>query len=180
MARNPPIHGTTILAVRQGGHAAIAGDGQVSLGRIVLKNGARKIRRLHDGSVLAGFAGSTADALALFTKFEGRLEEFRGNLERAAVELSREWRTDRMLRRLEAFLVVADKEATFLLSGSGDVLSPDDGALAIGSGGPYALAAARALARHTSMDAGTLATEALKIAGQICVYTNQEISVETL
>jgi ATP-dependent HslUV protease subunit HslV len=180
MARFPEIHGTTILAVRQGGHAAIAGDGQVTLGRTVMKHTARKIRRLHNGQVLAGFAGSTADAMSLFSKFEAKIEEYRGSLERAAVELAKEWRTDRVLRRLEAFLVVADRESAFLLSGAGDVIAPDDGIVAVGSGGPYALAAARALARHTSMDAGTLAAEALKIAGQICVYTNQEISVETL
>ena len=174
------LHGTTILAVRHRGGLALAGDGQVTLGQTVVKHKARKIQRLHGGAVLAGFAGSTADAMALIHKFEARLEEFRGNLQRAAVELAKEWRTDRVLRRLEAFLVVADRESTFLLSGAGDVIAPDDGIIAVGSGGPYALAAARALARHTSMDAGTLAAEALKIAGEICVYTNQEISVETL
>jgi len=174
------LHGTTILAVRHGGRAAIAGDGQVTLGRTVMKHGARKIRRLYDGRVLAGFAGSTADAMALFAKFEARIEEYRGNLERAAVELAREWRTDRVLRRLEAFLVVADRETALLLSGAGDVIAPDDGLVAVGSGGPYALAAARALSRHTAMDAGALAVEALKIAGEICVYTNQQIAVETL
>jgi ATP-dependent HslUV protease subunit HslV len=180
MARTPTIHGTTILAVRQGGHAAIAGDGQVTLGRTIMKHGARKIRRLHNGQVLAGFAGSTADAMALFSKFEAKIEEYRGSLERAAVELAKEWRTDRVLRRLEAFLVVADRDAAFLLSGAGDVIAPDDGIVAVGSGGPYALAAARALARHTALDAGALATEALKIAGEICIYTNREIVVETL
>jgi ATP-dependent HslUV protease subunit HslV len=174
------MHGTTILAVRRSDQVALAGDGQVTLGHTIVKHGAKKIRRLHHGDVLAGFAGSTADAMALFAKFEGKLEEYRGNLERSAVELAKEWRTDRVLRRLEAFLVVADRESAFLLSGAGDVIAPDDGIVAVGSGGPYALAAARALARHTSMDAGTLAAEALKIAGQICVYTNQEITVETL
>ena len=174
------LHGTTILAVRHRGGLALAGDGQVTLGQTVVKHKARKIQRLHGGAVLAGFAGSTADSMALIHKFEARLEEFRGNLQRAAVELAKEWRTDRVLRRLEAFLVVADRESTFLLSGAGDVIAPDDGLVAVGSGGPYALAAARALSRHTSMDAGTLAAEALKIAGQICVYTNQEISVEVL
>ncbi len=180
MPRNPQIHGTTILAVRRDGRAAIAGDGQVTLGRTVMKHGARKIRRLHNGQVLAGFAGSTADAMALFSKFEAKIEEFRGSLERAAVELAREWRTDRVLRGLEAFLVVADRDAAFLLSGAGDVIAPDDGIVAVGSGGPYALAAARALARHTPLDAGELAAEALRIAGEICVYTNQQIVVETL
>src|SRR5512143_3670225 len=139
------LHGTTILAVRREGRSAIAGDGQVSLGATVVKHTARKIRRLHNGQVLAGFAGSTADALSLFTKFESKLEEHRGNLERAAVELSKDWRTDRVLRRLEAFLIVADRQASFVLSGAGDVIAPDDGLAAVGSGGPYALAAARAL-----------------------------------
>ena len=179
MAREK-LHGTTILAVRKGGRAAIAGDGQVTLGRTVMKHGARKIRRLHNGQVLAGFAGSTADAMALFSKFEAKIEEYRGSLERAAVELAKEWRTDRVLRRLEAFLVVADRDASFLLSGAGDVIAPDDGIVAVGSGGPYALAAARALARHTELDAGAIALESLKVAGEICVYTNREIVVETL
>jgi ATP-dependent HslUV protease, peptidase subunit HslV len=174
------LHGTTILAVRHQGHCAVAGDGQVTLGQTVVKHGARKIRRLHNGQVLAGFAGSTADAMALFTKFEAKIEEYRGNLERAAVELAREWRTDRVLRRLEAFLVVADRDASFLLSGAGDVIAPDDGIIAIGSGGSYALAAARALVRHTSLDATAIAQEAMKIASEICVYTNANIAVETL
>jgi ATP-dependent HslUV protease subunit HslV len=174
------LHGTTILAVRREGRSAIAGDGQVTLGATVVKHGARKIRRLHNGQVLAGFAGSTADAMALFTKFEAKIEEYRGNLERAAVELSRDWRTDRVLRRLEAFLVVTDRDASFLLSGAGDVIAPDDGIVAVGSGGPFALAAARALARHTALDAPTLALEAMKIAAGICIYTNDAIVVETL
>jgi ATP-dependent HslUV protease subunit HslV len=174
------FHGTTILAVRRDGRAAIAGDGQVTLGTTVVKQGARKIRRLGGGEVLAGFAGSTADALALFARFEAKLEEHRGGLERAAVELAREWRTDRTLRRLEAYLVVASREAAFLLSGAGDVIAPDDGLLAVGSGGPYALAAARALLRHTSLDAAELAAEALRIASQICIYTNDAITVESL
>jgi ATP-dependent HslUV protease subunit HslV len=174
------LHGTTILAVRHRGQCAMAGDGQVSLGRTIMKHGARKIRRLHNGQVLAGFAGSTADAMALFARFEGKIEEYRGNLERASVELAKEWRTDRMLRRLEAFLVVADRESSFLLSGAGDVIAPDDGLVAVGSGGPYALAAARALARHTSLDAPALALEAMKIAAGICIYTNDQIVVETL
>lgn len=174
------LHGTTILAVRRNGGSAIAGDGQVTLGPTVVKHGARKIRRLHNGQVLAGFAGSTADAMALFTKFEAKVEEYRGNLERAAVELSRDWRTDRVLRRLEAFLVVADRDTSFLLSGAGDVIAPDDGLVAVGSGGPYALAAARALARHTQLDAASLALEAMKIAAGICIYTNDSIAVESL
>jgi ATP-dependent HslUV protease subunit HslV len=174
------FHGTTILAVRHNGRSAIAGDGQVTLGQTVVKHSARKIRRLHNGQVLAGFAGATADAMALFTKFEAKIEEYRGNLERAAVELSKEWRTDRVLRRLEAFLVVLDREAAFLLSGAGDVIAPDDGLIAVGSGGPYALAAARALARHTALDAPTLALEAMRIAAGICLYTNDTIAVETL
>ena len=174
------FHGTTILAVRHRGGCAIAGDGQVTLGQTVVKHGARKIRRLHNGQVLAGFAGSSADAMALFAKFEAKIEEFRGNLERAAVELAKDWRTDRVLRRLEAFLVVADRDSAFLLSGSGDVIAPDDGIVAVGSGGAYALAAARALARHTSLDAAALALEAMKIAASICIYTNDAIVVETL
>jgi ATP-dependent HslUV protease subunit HslV len=180
MSTSKPLHGTTILAVRHRGGCAIAGDGQVSMGRTVMKHGAKKIRRLHNGKVLAGFAGSTADAMALFAKFESKIEEYRGNLERASVELAREWRTDRVMRRLEAFLIVADRESSFLLSGAGDVIAPDDGIVAVGSGGSYALAAARALARHTSLDAPTLALEAMKVAAQICIYTNDQITVESL
>ena len=174
------LHGTTILAVRRDGRAALAGDGQVTLGTTVVKHGARKIRRLHGGEVLAGFAGSTGDSLALFTRFEAKLEEHRGQLERAAVELAREWRTDRVLRRLEALLVVVDRQSSFLLSGSGDVIAPDDGLLAVGSGGPYALAAARALLRHSPLPAHEVAQEALKIAASICIYTNESITVESL
>jgi len=174
------LHGTTILAVRKNGRSAIGGDGQVTLGQTVVKHTARKIRRLHNGQVLAGFAGSTADALALFTKFDAKIEEYRGNLERAAVELSKDWRTDRVLRRLEAFLIVTDRESSFLLSGAGDVISPDDGVLAVGSGGPYALAAARALIGHTDLDAPGIVLEAMKIAARICVYTNDQILVESL
>ena len=180
MANLEAFHGTTILAVRHRGGCAIAGDGQVTLGQTVMKHKARKIRRLGGGKVLAGFAGSTADALALFTRFESKLEEHHGNLERAAVELSKEWRTDRMLRRLEAFLVVADRDMSFLLSGAGDVITPDDGLVAVGAGGPYALAAARALLRHSTLDAAALATEAMQIAASICIYTNAEITVEAL
>jgi len=171
---------TTILGVRHRGGCAVAADGQVTLGSTVMKHKAQKVRRMHNGQVLAGFAGSAADALSLFQRFEGKLEEHRGNLARAAVELSKEWRTDRILRRLEAFLVVVNKENAFLLSGSGDVIEPDDGLVAVGSGGPYALAAARALVQHTEMDAPTVAREALKIAGQICIYSNDQIVVESL
>jgi ATP-dependent HslUV protease subunit HslV len=178
----PPtaIHGTTILAVRRDGRIALAGDGQVTLGTTVLKHQARKIRRLHGGEILAGFAGSTGDAFALFARFEAKVEEFRGHLDRAAVELAREWRTDRALRRLEAFLIVADRDASFLVSGTGDVVAPDDGILAVGSGGPYALAAARALLRSTDLDAPAIATQALEIAAEICIYTNRNVIVETL
>jgi ATP-dependent HslUV protease subunit HslV len=171
---------TTILGVRHHGACAIAGDGQVTLGRTVMKHNANKVRRMHGGQVLAGFAGSAADALSLFQRFEGKLEEYRGNLQRAAVELSKEWRTDRVLRRLEAFLVVVGKDAALLLSGSGDVIEPEDGLVAVGSGGPFALAAARALVRHTDMDAPTVALEAMKIAAGICIYTNDQIVVESL
>jgi ATP-dependent HslUV protease subunit HslV len=158
----------------------IAGDGQVTLGQTIVKHTARKIRRYHNGQVLAGFAGSSADGMALLTKFEAKLEEHRGNLERAAVELARDWRTDRVLRRLEAFVVVADRDASFLLSGAGDVIAPDDGIIAVGSGGPYALAAARALVKHSGLDAEGIAREALRISGEICVYTNDQIVLESL
>ena len=181
MRQEDSLHGTTILAVRHQGRVALAGDGQVTHGQTIVKHRARKIQRLHSGQVLAGFAGSTADALALIHRFEARLEEFRGNLQRAAVELAKEWRTERSLRRLEAFLIVADRESTFLLSGSGDVIAPDDGVVAVGSGGPMALAAARALVRHAgSLDAPQIAREALRIAGEICIYTNDQVEVETL
>lgn len=174
------LHGTTILAVRHRGRSVLAGDGQVTLGQTIVKHTARKVRRYHNGQVLAGFAGASADAMALLAKFEARIEEHRGNLERAAVELARDWRTDRVLRRLEAFLIVADREASFLVSGAGDVISPDDGLLAVGSGGPYALAAARALVRHSPLDAEAIAREALRVAGEICVYTNDQIVLEAL
>ncbi|MBE3549705.1 MAG: ATP-dependent protease HslV [Brockia lithotrophica] len=176
------IHGTTIVAVRKDGRAAMAGDGQVTFGQAtVLKHGARKVRRLYGGRVLAGFAGAVADAIALFERFEGKLEAHHGNLARAAVELSKEWRTDRYLRRLEALLVVVDREAMFLLSGSGELLEPDDGILAVGSGGPYALAAARALARNApDLTAADIARKSLEIASEICVYTNDRIVVEEL
>ena len=180
MADATLLHGTTILAVRHAGRSVLAGDGQVTLGQTIIKHTARKVRRYHNGQVLAGFAGASADAMALLAKFEARIEEHRGNLERAAVELARDWRTDRVLRRLEAFLIVADKEASFLVSGAGDVISPDDGLLAVGSGGPFALAAARALVRHSPLDAETIAREALRIAGEICVFTNDQIVLEAL
>ncbi len=180
MANAPAFHGTTILAVRHRGQSALAGDGQVTFGQTVMKGEAVKIRTMHGGAVLAGFAGSAADALTLFTKFEAKLEEYRGNLKRAAVELSKDWRTDRVLRRLEAMLVVLDKQCMVLVSGSGDVIEPDDGLLAVGSGGPYALAAARALVRHGDMDAAAVAREAMKIAAGICIYTNEHVTVETL
>ncbi len=171
------MHGTTVLCVARDGKIAMAADGQVSFGQTVMKHGARKVRKLYKDQVLAGFAGGVADAFALFTRFEGKLEEFNGNLERAAVELVKDWRTDRALRRLEAMLIVADAKEQLLLSGSGELIAPDDGLLAIGSGGPYALAAARALTRHSSLSAREVAEESLKIAGEICVYTNANITV---
>jgi ATP-dependent HslUV protease subunit HslV len=174
------LRGTTIVAVSRGGHVAVAGDGQVSLGNTVLKHTARKIRRLHDGKVVAGFAGGTADAFTLFEKFEAKLSEFRGNLRRAAVELAKDWRTDRVLRRLEALMVVTDGKELMLLSGGGDVVEPDDGAVGIGSGGSYALAAARALLRHTDLPASAIAREAVGIAAGICVYTNGNVTVEEI
>ncbi|MFZ5646330.1 MAG: ATP-dependent protease subunit HslV [Bacillota bacterium] len=175
------FHSTTIVAVKKGGKVAMAGDGQVTFGQnTVLKHKARKLRRLHDNKVLAGFAGSVADAFTLFEKFEGKLEAYRGNLQRAAVELAKDWRMDRVLRRLEALLVVADRENLLVISGGGEVIEPDDGIVAIGSGGSYALAAARALARHTDMPAAEIALKSLGIAAEICVYTNTEITVEEL
>src|SRR5918995_1043499 len=176
----PTFHATTILAVRRDSRTVLAGDGQVTLGTTVVKQGARKIRRLYGDKVLAGFAGSAADSFALFSRFESKLEQFRGNLERSAVELAKDWRTDRALRRLEAMLVVLDKSTTFLLSGNGDLIEPDDGNVAIGSGGPYALAAAKALAHNTSLDARAIAEKAMAIAGEICIYTNANIVVEEL
>jgi ATP-dependent HslUV protease, peptidase subunit HslV len=177
----PEIHSTTILSVRRGNHVIVAGDGQVTLGNTVVKGGAKKVRRLGDGRAIGGFAGSAADGIALFERLDEKLREQRAPLRRAAVELAKEWRTDRALRRLEAFLVVADHEATFLLSGAGDVITPDDGIVAVGSGGPMALAAARALVRHADrLDAATIAREALRITSEICIYTNDQIEVETL
>jgi len=175
-----PFHHTTILCVRHGGQVAMAGDGQVTLGTTVVKHSARKIRTLCDGKILAGFAGSAADAFSLFTKFEAKLEEYRGNLERASVELVKDWRTDRVLRRLEAHLVVASDSHSYLLSGTGDLIEPDDGLIAIGSGGPMALAAARALAVHSALPAREIALEAMKIASALDIYTNDSITVESL
>lgn len=175
-------HATTILAVQRDGKVAMAGDGQVTItpANIVLKHNAQKVRRLKNGKVLAGFAGSTADAFTLFDRFEGKLDEFRGNLMRAAVELAREWRTDRMLRRLEAQMLVADNEKVLLLDGAGDVIEPDQPVLAIGSGGPYALAAAQALLRHTDLAAVAIVRASMQIAADICVYTNTHFTVEEL
>lgn len=172
--------GTTIVSVRRGNQVAMAGDGQVSLGNTVMKHTARKLRRMFDGQVLAGFAGSTADAFTLFERFEGKLQEHRGNLARAAVELAKDWRTDRILRRLEALLVVANREVTLILSGAGDVIEPESGIAAIGSGGPYAQAAGRALLENTEQPVEEVAEKALRIAADICVYTNDKIIVEKL
>lgn len=174
------FHATTVLCLRHRGQVAIAGDGQVTIGSTVVKAGARKIRKLYHDKVLAGFAGAAADAFTLFSRFEGKLEEHRGNLPRAAVELAKDWRADRVLRRLEALLAVADADHTFIVSGTGDLIEPDDGLIGIGSGGPYALAAARALIAHSDLDAKTVAMEAMRIAAAICIYTNDHITVETL
>jgi ATP-dependent HslUV protease subunit HslV len=174
------IRSTTILAVRHQDRAVMAGDGQVTFGATVVKQSARKIRRLYNDRILAGFAGSAADSFALFSRFESKLEQYRGNLERSAVELAKDWRADRVLRRLEAMLVVLDRQSTFLLSGTGDLIEPDDGILGIGSGGPYAVAAARALASHTTLDARTIAEKSMAIAASICVYTNSNIIVEEI
>ncbi len=174
-------HATTILAVKKNGQVAMAGDGQVTLGQsMVMKHTAHKVRRLHEGRVLAGFAGATADAFTLFELFEAKLKEMRGNLLRAAVEMTKEWRKDKYLRKLEAMLLLADAEHLLLVSGTGDVIEPDDDVAAIGSGGPYALAAARALLRHSELDAAAVAREAMAIAAEICVYTNDRLTLETL
>ena len=172
------FHSTTILAVRHRDRAVLAGDGQVTLGDTVVKQSARKIRRLYNDKVLAGFAGSAADSFALFARFEAKLEQYHGNMERSAVELAKDWRTDRILRRLEAMLVVTDRSATYLLSGTGDLIEPDDGIIAIGSGGAYAMAAAKALAQHTSLDARAIAEQAMRIAAGICIYTNEHLTIE--
>jgi len=174
------IHGTTVLAVRHRDRTVMAGDGQVTFGDTVVKQAARKIRRLYNDRILAGFAGSAADSFALFSRFESKLEQYRGNLERSAVELAKDWRTDRVLRRLEAMLLVVDQQSMFLLSGNGDLIEPDDGIVAIGSGAPFALAAARALAQNTDLDARTIAERAMQIAAGICIYTNSNILVEQL
>jgi len=174
------MQATTIIGVRHKDKVALAGDGQVTTGQTIIKHSANKLRRLYGGKVLAGFAGSTSDAFALFSRFEAKLEEFHGNLARAAIELAKDWRLDRAFRRLEALLIVADKDQSFLISGTGDVIEPDDGILTAGSGGPYALAAARALIRHTGLGAKEVAVEALKISAEICVYTNTHILCEEL
>ncbi|MGH9774023.1 MAG: ATP-dependent protease subunit HslV [Candidatus Acidiferrales bacterium] len=179
-AKRPQIHGTTVLSVRRDSKVVIASDGQVTLGEGVVKHNAKKTRRLFNDKILAGFAGSTADALSLFTRFEDKLQEYHGNLPRAAVELAKQWRTDRALRHLEALLLVADTKCTFLLSGTGDVIEPDDGICAIGSGGPYAQAAARALMKHTKMSAREIAQEAMRIASEIDIFTNTVVSLEEL
>ncbi|MDH7512002.1 MAG: ATP-dependent protease subunit HslV [Clostridiales bacterium] len=174
------IESTTIICIRHKGQVAMAGDGQVSMGQTILKQTAKKIRRLYKDKVLAGFAGATSDAFALFSRFENKLEEYRGNMSRAAIELAKDWRLDKALRQLEALLIVADKESTFLISGTGDVVEPDDGIIAVGSGGPYALAAARALISHTDFSAREIVLEAMKISAGICVYTNDHIVIEEL
>jgi len=175
------IHATTIVCVRRDGKVSVAGDGQVTVGTTVMKHGAAKVRRLYHDKIIAGFAGSAADAFALFSRFEAKLEEYRGNLERSVVELAKDWRMDKYLRQLQAFLIVANNEKSFLISGTGDLIQPDDdGILAIGSGGSYALAAARALMKYTPMPAAEIATESLRIASEICIYTNDNITVESL
>ena len=175
-----PIIGTTIVTVRHNGQVAIGGDGQVTFGQTVMKGNARKIRRLYKERILAGFAGSTADAFTLFERFEAQLEKYQGNLTRAAVELAKDWRTDRALRRLEAMLAVADKDNSFIITGNGDVVEPEAGLIAIGSGGSYALAAARALIAHSTLDARGIVEQALNIAADICIYTNHELTIEVL
>jgi ATP-dependent HslUV protease subunit HslV len=172
--------GTTILCVRRDGKVAIGGDGQVTMGNTVLKHNARKIRRMYSDKVLTGFSGATADALTLFEKFEGKLESYRGNITRAAVELAKDWRTDKILRRLEALLIIADIEHTFIISGTGDVIEPEEGVAAIGSGGPYAQAAARALYENTSLSAREIVEKSMKITADICIYTNENITIEEL
>ena len=174
------FHSTTVLAVRHRDQTVMASDGQVTFGDTIVKQSARKIRRLYNDKILAGFAGSAADSFALFSRFEAKLEQYRGNLERSAVELAKDWRTDRLLRRLEAMLIVMDARATYLLSGNGDLIEPDDGIIAIGSGGAYAMAAAKALAKHTEMPASAIAEEAMNIAGAICIYSNNTLTIESL
>ena len=180
MSEITPMHGTTILAVQRNGKTAIAGDGQVTVGATVMKHNAKKVRKMYNDKILAGFAGATADAFTLFEKFEAKLDQYHGNLTRAAVELAKDWRTDKVLRRLEALMIVADNERAFILSGNGDVIEPENGISAIGSGGPYALAAARALVDHTTLDTRSIVEEAMKIAAEICIYTNNVITIEEL
>jgi ATP-dependent HslUV protease, peptidase subunit HslV len=180
MKNRKNIRSTTILSVRRGGQLAMGGDGQVTMGESIVKTKAKKIRRLYNDKIVAGFAGSTADALSLFSRFEQKLEEYHGNLSRSVVELAKEWRTDRALRHLEALLLVGDNKSTYLVSGNGDVIEPDDGIVAIGSGGPYALAAARALAKHTQMSAREIVQEAMHLAGEICIFTNEQVVIEEL
>src|SRR5258705_8601317 len=176
----PRIRSTTVLAVRRNNQVAVAGDGQVTFDKTVMKASARKVRRLYNDKIIAGFAGSTADAFTLFTRFEAKLEQYHGQLQRAAVEMGKEWRTDKYLRHLEALLIVADETTSLILSGGGDVIESDDGVVAIGSGGPYATAAARALLRHTDMSAREVVQEAMKIASEICIYTNSDLVIEEL
>jgi ATP-dependent HslUV protease subunit HslV len=180
MTKKRLIRSTTVLAVRRDGKVVLAGDGQVTLGESVIKHTAKKIRRLYQDRILAGFAGSTADAFSLFSRFESKLEQYHGNIGRAAVELAKDWRTDKFLRHLEALLLVCDKDQTFLLSGQGDVIEPDGGIAAIGSGGPFAQAAAQALTAHTKLSAREIAEEAMKIAGKMCIYTNDSLTIEEL
>src|SRR6202047_5269021 len=179
-SRNAPMHGTTVLCVRKDNKAVLVADGQVTMGDHIMKHTARKTRRLFNDKVIAGFAGSTADAISLFERFEGKLQEHSGNLQKSAVELAKEWRKDRALRHLEALLIVADNKATFILSGNGDVIEPDDGIVSIGSGGSYALAAARALTKHSKLNAKDLAMEAMRITSEICIYTNANFTVEEI
>ena len=180
MKKKRLIRSTTVLAVRRDGKVVLAGDGQVTLGESIIKHTAKKIRRLYQDKILAGFAGSTADAFSLFSRFEAKLEQYHGNLGRSAVELAKDWRTDKFLRHLEALLLVSDKDQTYMLSGQGDVIEPDGGIAAIGSGGPYAQAAAQALAEHTKLGAREIAEEAMKIAGKMCIYTNDSVTIEEL
>jgi ATP-dependent HslUV protease subunit HslV len=180
MSDTRKLHGTTIISVRKDGRVAIGGDGQVTMGATVMKHNARKVRKLHDDKVLAGFAGTTADAFTLIEKFEAKLDEYHGNLTRAAVELAKEWRTNKVLRQLEALIIVSDAEHTFILSGNGDVIEPEDGIAAIGSGGPYAQAAAQALVKYSGLDASGVVREAMSIASGICIYTNEHFVIEEL
>ena len=174
------IHGTTIVCVRRDGKVALAGDGQVTMGSTVLKQNARKVRRMYEGKVIAGFSGATADAFTLFERFEGKLETYSGNIRRSAVELAKDWRTDKMLRRLEALLIIADTELTFIISGTGDVIEPERGLAAIGSGGPFAQAAARALLDNTTLSANEIALKSMEIAAELCIYTNGSVTMEEL